>query len=80
LTNLPVRNIRTEFVNCPDNFVSWDSGIFDIRKGPLFYYGFSMANAAGLDFDAYFILLGLWDFLLHQFEIGTWLANLNGPH
>jgi hypothetical protein len=60
--------------------MSWDSRMRDIRKGPFFYYGFSVANAASLDFNAYFILLGLWDFLLYQFEISTWLANLNGPH
>jgi hypothetical protein len=43
----------------------WNSGILDIRKCPLFYYGFSVANAAGLHFNAHFVLDGLWDFFLH---------------
>jgi hypothetical protein len=45
--------------------MSWDSGIFDVGKGSLFYHGLSVANASGLHFNAYFVLLGLGDFLIH---------------
>jgi hypothetical protein len=37
----------------------------------------SVANAAGLHFDTYFVFRGLGDFPVHQFEISTRLANLN---
>ncbi|HKT35973.1 MAG TPA: hypothetical protein VJR03_14190, partial [Nitrospira sp.] len=52
LTRFPLRDVGTDFVDAAGDFVSGDARVLKARPVSLFDEGVTVADAAGLDFDA----------------------------
>jgi hypothetical protein len=80
LSDLPLRHIGADLIDAAGNLVSGNAGILNARPKTFFHQRIAVADAAGFDFDAHLPAPGLGSWTLDDFEISTWLADLNGFH
>src|SRR5438105_3222017 len=80
LAGLPLGYVGTDCVDAPGDFVAGDSGILHARPAGFLHDRVAVADAAGLDFDAYLAAAGLGSWAFDDFEIAAGLADLDCFH
>src|SRR5579863_71738 len=80
LAGLPKGDVGSNLVDAARDLVPRHSRILDSRPIPMFNQFVAVANATGFYLDSYLLTPRFGNRALYDFEISTWLADLNGFH
>lgn len=78
--NIQARNVASEFINSPDDFMSGNDGKSGVGEFAVHDMQICAADAAGPDADADFVRSGFGVWQLHPFRRLVVLAELHGKH
>jgi hypothetical protein len=80
LPRFPERDVRTDGVDASGNLVAGHTRIFDAGPVTFFDQSIAVTDSAGFYLDADLASSGIGDGAIDDFEISTWLADLNRFH
>jgi hypothetical protein len=80
LPRLPKSDVRTHCIDASGDLVPRHARILNTRQQSLFHQRIAVTDAARFYLDTNLATVWLRDRALDDFEISTWLADLNGFH
>jgi hypothetical protein len=80
LAGLPSDDTLADRIHHSDDFMSWDSGVFDTWKNPILYNRVAVTNPARLYLDSNRSSTWLRDFTVHDFKGSRRSRDLNCAH